>query len=69
MNFPIHLPVFQFLYMLVNLPGLGGLAVALVAAGSILAYTLTLRWIARGSDVEEAENYSYPTPALTHQQR
>lgn len=64
MNFPIENPLFQFFYWLVNTAGLGGIVVALVGGGSVLAYVLTLRWIARGADAEEDEIYAYPTPAL-----
>jgi len=64
MNFPMEYPLFQFFYWLVNTPGLGGIAVALVGGGSVLAYALTLRWIHKGAQAEEAETYTYPTPGL-----
>ncbi len=67
MNFPMEFPIFQFFYWLVNTPGLGGIVVALVGGGSVLAYSLTLHWIRLGAQVEETETYSYPTPALHHQ--
>jgi hypothetical protein len=67
MNFPMELLIFQFFYWLVNTPGLGGVAVAMVGGGSILAYALTLRWINMGSRAEETETYAYPTPTLHHQ--
>lgn len=68
MNFPMDHPLFQFLYMLVNNPGLGGIVVGLVGGGSVLAYVLTLRWIAHGGKFDETETYAYPTPALHHSQ-
>jgi Flp pilus assembly pilin Flp len=43
---------------------LGGIAVALVGGGSVVAYALALRWIRAGAQVEEKETYAYPTPAL-----
>ena len=64
MNFPMQYPLFQFFYWLVNTAGLGGVGVALVGGGSMLAYVLTLRWIARGGQTDERETYPYPTPAL-----
>lgn len=64
MNFPMESPVFQFLYWLVNTAGMGGIVVLLVGGGSMLAYALTLRWIALGGQTEDRETYSYPTPAL-----
>ena len=67
MNFPMEFPIFQFFYWLVNTPGLGGIVVALVGGGSVLAYSLALYWIRLGAQVEETETYSYPTPALHHQ--
>lgn len=68
MIIPFDNPVIQFLYWLVHEPGLGGIAVIVVGAGSILAYGLTIRWVKSGGDVEETETYAYPTPALTHSQ-
>ncbi len=64
MNFPMQYSLFQFFYWLVNTPGLGGIAVAVVGGGSMLAYTLTLRWIRKGAQAGEPETYAYPTPAL-----
>lgn len=68
MNIPFHNPVIQFLYWLLHTPGLGGIAVLLVGSGSVLAYTLTLRWIKAGGEVGEIETFSYPTSALVHMQ-
>jgi hypothetical protein len=64
MNFPLDNPIFQFLYWLVNTPGLGGLFVALIVIISVSAYGSALRWIARGAQADELETYAYPTPAL-----
>jgi hypothetical protein len=66
MNFPMENPIFQFLYFLVDTPGLGGIAVALVGGGSLTAYFFVLRWIRNGGKADETETYTYPTPALTH---
>lgn len=66
MLFPMDNPLFQFLYALVDTPGLGGIAVAIVGGGSITAYFFVLRWIRNGANADEAETYTYPTPALTH---
>lgn len=63
MNVP-QPPLIDFLYWLINTPAMGGIAVGLVAGGSILAYGLALRWIAMGSEANEREIYAYPTPAL-----
>lgn len=63
MNFP-ESPLFEFLYWLINTPPIGGIVVGLVGGGSLLAYGLTLRWIARGREADEQETYAYPTPAL-----
>ncbi len=64
MNFPMQYSLFQFFYWLVNTPGLGGIAVAVVGGGSVLAYALTLRWIRKGVQAGESETYAYPTSAL-----
>ncbi len=65
MNFP-DTPLTQFLYALINTPGIGGIIVILLAVSSIVAIFLTLRWIARGAEAEETEIYAYPTAALHH---
>jgi len=64
MNFPMDNPIFQFLYWLINTPGLGSLGVLLIAIASVAAYGTALRWIARGAQADEPEEYAYPTPAL-----
>jgi len=66
MNFPMQYPIFQFFYWLVNTTSLGGIAVAFVGGGSVLAYFLTLRWIRGGGDADERDTYTYPTPTLHH---
>ena len=63
MNFP-DTTLTEFLYWLINTPTVGGIAVAIVGGGSVLAYGLTLRWIVRGGEADERETYAYPTPAL-----
>lgn len=67
MDIPFDNPIIQFFYWLLHTPGLGGMMVLLVGSGSIIAYSLTLRWIRAGGEVEEEETFAYPTPALTHQ--
>lgn len=64
MNFPLENPIFQFFYWLVNTAGLGGLAVALIVITSVAAGGSALRWIARGAQADEPEEYAYPTPAF-----
>lgn len=69
MNFPLDNPLMQFLYWLVNTPGIGGIIAMLLGGGSILAYALMLNWIKRGRLIqEEIETYVYPTPALHHEE-
>jgi hypothetical protein len=67
MNFPIELPFFRFLYLLINTPGLGGIMVGFVGLGSVTAYALVLKWVADGGKVDETETYAYPTTALHHE--
>lgn len=63
MNFP-DTSFFRFLYWLINSPGLGGIAVSLLGLGVVSSIGLTLRWIAKGSQIDEPEEYAYPTPVL-----
>lgn len=63
MNFPDN-PIFQFLYWLVDTPGLGGLIVGLIVIISVSAFGGALSWIAQGAQADERETYAYPTPAL-----
>lgn len=66
MNFPDTLLI-KFLYWLINTPGIGGIAVGLLAISITTAVALVLRWISQGANVEdEPETYAYPTPALHH---
>jgi hypothetical protein len=64
MNFPMDDPLFRFLFWLINTPGIGGVAVLLVGTGSLIVYSIVLRWIASGARADEAEVYSFPTPTL-----
>lgn len=59
MNFPLEQPLFQFFYWLVNTPGIGSAAVALLVGTAVVAFALTLRWIAAGKQDEE-EALPYP---------
>ena len=45
MNFPMDYPFFQFVYWLLNTPGLGGIAVSLLAGAILLTFAKTLLWI------------------------
>jgi hypothetical protein len=65
MNFP-ESSFFDLLYTLINTPGIGSIVAVLLAAGILIAVALTLRWIVRGAEVDEGEEYAYPTPALHH---
>ena len=65
MNFP-ETPFFEWLYWLLNTPGLGGIIVGLLALFILVMVFFTLRWIARGADADEKSEYAYPTPALLH---
>ncbi len=64
MNFPMDNPFFQFLFWLLNTPGVGGIAVGLIGLLSVSIYAGSLFWIARGADADETETYAYPTPTL-----
>jgi hypothetical protein len=65
MNFP-ETPFFEWLYWLINTPGLGGIIVTLLALLILVMVFFTLRWIALGADADEKSEYAYPTPALLH---
>jgi hypothetical protein len=67
MNFPMGLPFFQFLYWLVNSPGIGGVLLVLLTGGVVFAFVQVLHWVSQGGQAKENETYSYPTPAL-HQE-
>ncbi|OIO92163.1 MAG: hypothetical protein AUK03_10115 [Anaerolineae bacterium CG2_30_64_16] len=60
MNFPMDLPLFRFLYWLVNTAGVGSAVVGLIATVVITGYGLTLRWIAAGAKADERATYLYP---------
>jgi len=64
MNFPLDQPIFRFFYWLMNTPGVGGVVVVLIVVLSVLIYTGTLFWIARGGQADEPETYAYPTSTL-----
>jgi hypothetical protein len=63
MRFPDN-AFLDFLYWVINTPGLGGIAVAILAVSIITMVTITLRWIVKGGEVEEEEEYVYPTSSL-----
>jgi hypothetical protein len=63
MNFPMDNPLLQFFYWLINTAGVGGLAVLLIAGGSLAVYLFALGWVARGAEPDE-EVYTFPTPTL-----
>jgi hypothetical protein len=65
MNFP-ESSLFDWLYTLINTPGVGSLIAVMLAVTILIAVALTLRWIARGAEADELEEYAYPTPALHH---
>jgi hypothetical protein len=65
MNFP-ESSLFDWLYVLINTPGVGSLIAVMMAVTILIAVALTLRWIARGAEADEPEEYAYPTPALHH---
>jgi len=65
MNFP-ESALFDWLYALINTPGVGSLIAVMMAVIILIAVALTLRWIARGAEADEPEEYAYPTPALHH---
>jgi hypothetical protein len=67
MDFPIENPVFRFLYWLLNTPGLGALAVAMLSGGLLTTFGLSLRWIVRGSQAAERDIFTFPTSGFhTH---
>ncbi|MCP4210264.1 MAG: hypothetical protein GY764_02190 [Halieaceae bacterium] len=66
MNFPMDNPFFQFLYWIMNTPGIGGIVVVVEATLIVIAVSLSLRWINKGADAPEKEQFAYPTSALHH---
>ncbi|NOZ05635.1 MAG: hypothetical protein GXP41_04690 [Chloroflexi bacterium] len=67
MNWPMDVPFFRFVYYIVNTAGIGGILVGLIATTSLVSYFLTLRGIIGAGNEAEQEEYTYPTPALTHE--
>lgn len=63
MNFPMQYPIYQFLYWLINTPGIGSVVAVMAGIGSITAYFFFLRSIRSVKD-EGRETYTYPTPTL-----
>lgn len=63
MNFPDS-QFLDWLYTLINTPGGGSIIAVLVAIFILISVFLMLRWIARGAEADEPEEYAYPTPAL-----
>ncbi len=63
MSFPEN-ALLEFLYNLINTPGVGGIAVSILGMSIFLIVGLTLRWIKKGADVNEIEEYTYPTSSL-----
>lgn len=68
MNFPQNSAILQFLYWLVNTPGVGGGAVIALIVVAVAACAAALRWVMRGGQADEPVSYSYPTSALHHHQ-
>ncbi len=64
MNFPMDNPFFQFVFWVLNSPGVGGIAVGLIVLISVSIYTSTIVWIARGAQANKPEIYTYPTSTL-----
>jgi hypothetical protein len=67
MNFP-ESPFLDWLYTLINTPGIGSIIVVLLATFILISVVLMLRWIKRGAEADEPEEYAYPTPALHHRE-
>ncbi len=64
MTVPPDTSILRFIFWLVNTPGLGGLAVGAIVAGSLASFAAALHWIARGAAAAEPDVYAYPTPSL-----
>ena len=64
MNFPMEDPIFRFLYWLLNTAGIGGISVLLLIGTLISTFALVLRWVTRGAQADEPEQYAFPTPTL-----
>lgn len=63
MRFPEN-AFLDFIYWFINTPGLGGIIVGLLGLSIFAMATFTLRWIIKGGDVEEEDEYVYPTSSL-----
>lgn len=59
MNFPMDEPLFQFFYWLVNTPGMGSVAIALLVGAAMTIFFLTLRWIVSAKN-ESEEGLPFP---------
>jgi hypothetical protein len=66
MNFPMDNLFYQFLYWFMNTPGIGGIIVVVEATLIAIVASLSFRWIHKGADAPEKEQFAYPTPALHH---
>ena len=64
MKFPLENQVVQILFWLANTAGVGGAVALFVGGGSLTAYFLTLRWIIRGGEADEVDEYVFPTSTL-----
>ena len=53
-------------FTLVELLVVISIIAVLLAVIILFAVAVTLRWIVRGADADEPEEYAYPTPALHH---
>jgi len=63
MRFPEN-ALLEFVYWLINTPGLGGIVVGLLGVTILTIVSLTLRWIVKGGEADEKEEYVYPTSTL-----
>ncbi len=59
MNVPVDNPFFQFLYWIINTPGLGSVIVWLVILGALTTYGLFLHQIRGAKNKDESP---YPGP-------
>ena len=64
MNFPLEYPFFRLIFWFINTAGIGGLFIIMLAGGLMVAFLLTLRWVALGSHHAESDQYVHPTPTL-----
>ena len=69
MNFPMEDPIFRFIYWLLNTAGIGGISVLLLIGGLVSTFALVLRWVTRGAQADEPEQYAFPTPTLVKHER